>query len=138
MIAKVTAKKTTQYRTFVGFWVVFIARDAVDAIVLHHIPTPLQSEKRGGVRNPVDFHPVEANLRQSFRALAAGRPGADLREFPGVSIASLGVAFQMFNAAFLNGPVSTTCELEQRLELARLCLGTGDSGWAFWFCEDWI
>src|SRR5207302_6059703 len=44
MIAKVTAKKTTQYRTFVGLWVVFIARDAVDAIVLHHIPAPLRVE----------------------------------------------------------------------------------------------
>jgi GNAT superfamily N-acetyltransferase len=86
----------------------------------------------------VEFHPVEANLRESFRALAAGRPDADIRELPGVSIASLGVAFQMFNAAFLSGPVSTSGELMQRLEIARLCLGTGSRGWAFWFCEDWI
>src|ERR1700733_13821453 len=48
---------------------------------------------------PMDFHPVEENLRQSFRVLAAGRPRCDVIELPGVSIASLGVAFQMFNAA---------------------------------------
>lgn len=87
---------------------------------------------------PVDFHSVEANLRQSFRALAAGRPRADVRELPGVSVASLGVAFQMFNAAFLNEPVSSASQLEQRLELARLCLALDGEGWAFWCCEDWL
>jgi len=86
----------------------------------------------------VEFHQVESNLRQSFRALAAGRPDSDVRELRGVSVASLGVAFQMFNAAFLNGPVTTIGELEQRLELARMCLAGSSNGWAFWFCEDWI
>ena len=67
----------------------------------------------------MDFHPVEANLRQSFRILASGRAGADILELPGVSVASLGVYFQMFNAAFLNGPVFSQAELEICLETAR-------------------
>jgi len=63
----------------------------------------------------MDFHPVEENLRQSFRALAAERPGASTAELPGVSIACLGVRFQMFNAAFLSGPVDGAGVLEARL-----------------------
>lgn len=84
----------------------------------------------------MNFHPIEANLRQSFRALAAGRPKADVLELPGVTIASLGVAFQMFNAAFLSEPVTTAEKLEQRLALARAHFEAQRLSWAFWFCED--
>ena len=86
----------------------------------------------------VDFHPVEANLRQSFRALAAGRPRSDVLELPGVTIASLGVAFQMFNAAFLNGPVVSLPHLELQLELAHAHFSSRGMEWSFWFCEDWL
>ncbi len=67
---------------------------------------------------PVSFRDVAENLRQSFRTLAEGRPGAEVVELAGVSIASLGVAFQMFNAAFLSEPVETQQELEDRLRTA--------------------
>lgn len=86
----------------------------------------------------MDFRAVEANLRQSFRVLAAGRPGTDLAELPGVTIASLGAQFQMFNAAFLSGPVDTVEELEARLETARAHFAARNLAWAFWFCEDWL
>ena len=59
----------------------------------------------------MDFHPVEQNLRQSFRILAAARERADVCEIEGVSIASLGATFQMFNAAFLASPVATEAEI---------------------------
>ena len=49
----------------------------------------------------MDFVNVADNLRESFRAIAASRPPGEVRELRGVSIASAGVAFQMFNAAFL-------------------------------------
>jgi GNAT superfamily N-acetyltransferase len=86
----------------------------------------------------MDFHPVEANLRDSFRALASGRPRADLLEASGVTIASLGARFQMFNAAFLSSPVATSKELEQRLGFARTHFRSRNLPWALWVCEDWV
>src|SRR5947209_3069497 len=86
----------------------------------------------------MDFHPVEANLRQSFRVLAAGRPNGAVLELPGVTIASLGVAFQMFNAAFLSTPVDDPAELEERLDQARRHFISRRMPWAFWCCEDWL
>jgi len=86
----------------------------------------------------MDFHPVEENLRQSFRALASGRPKAAVRELPGVSIASLGVRFQMFNAAFLSSPVDGANDLTARLELARGHFAEERRPWSLWVCEDWL
>ena len=86
----------------------------------------------------MDFHPVEANLRQSFRVLAVGRPGGDARELPGITLASLGVAFQMFNAAFFNSSISTAQELEERLTRASDHFRARRLRWALWVCEDWL
>jgi GNAT superfamily N-acetyltransferase len=86
----------------------------------------------------MDFHPVEANLRESFRVLAVGRPRGDVLELPGVSIASLGAAFQMFNAAFLNHPVDGAKDLECRLDLAQRHFRSRGLPWALWICEDWL
>ncbi len=86
----------------------------------------------------MDFHPVEENLRQSFRALAAGRENAGLLELPGVTIASLGVRFQMFNAAFFSSHIEGVSELESRLELATQHFRTTRRSWSLWVCEDWL
>ena len=56
----------------------------------------------------MEFESVAANLRESFRVVAAHRCGGELQEMDGVSIASAGVTFQMFNAAFLSAPPLTT------------------------------
>lgn len=88
-------------------------------------------------RAPV-FRWVEENLRQSFRVLADGRAGADVAELPGVSLASLGAAFQMFNAAFPSQPVETQAELEERLEMTRSHFEARGRPWSFWCCEDWV
>ena len=85
-----------------------------------------------------DFRAVETNLRESFRVLASGRERADVIELPGVSIASLGVAFQMFNAAFLSEPVGTVAEMEERLAAAHRHFHERSLPWAFWICEDWL
>jgi GNAT superfamily N-acetyltransferase len=86
----------------------------------------------------MSFHPVEENLRQSFRVLAAGRPRGSVIELPGVSVASLGVTFQMFNSAFLSAPVETLPQLEERLVAARHYFEERGLRWAFWICEDWL
>lgn len=86
----------------------------------------------------MDFRPVEANLRDSFRVLALYRPAGEVREYPGVSIASAGVAFQMFNAAFLSAPVASETELERRVVQAATHFGVRELEWACWVCESWL
>ena len=86
----------------------------------------------------MDFHPVEFNLRESFRVLAEGRPGGDVRELPGVSIASLGARFQMFNAAYLSEPVETAGDLEDRVRRAADYFRSIEVRWSLWICEGWL
>jgi GNAT superfamily N-acetyltransferase len=85
-----------------------------------------------------DFELLEANLRQSFRVLAQRRPRAEIAELDGVSVASLGAAFQMFNAAFLNRSVAGREELEARLACAQTLFRSRGLAWSFWICEDWL
>jgi len=86
----------------------------------------------------VTFLPIADNLRESFRVIADSRPGGELRELHGVSIASAGVTFQMFNAAFLSAPVTTDSELTQRVMMTALHFQKRGQQWACWFCEDWM
>jgi ribosomal protein S18 acetylase RimI-like enzyme len=81
---------------------------------------------------------MEANLRQSFRVLADGRPKAAIAELDGVSIASLGVAFQMFNAAFLSREVSGCEDFGRRLHTAREVFDARNLPWSFWICDEWL
>ena len=86
----------------------------------------------------MDFHPVEENLRQSFRALASGRAKASVLELPGVTIASLGVRFQMFNAAFFSSPVEGSGDLTNRVQAANEHFSAEGRPWSLWVCEDWL
>lgn len=86
----------------------------------------------------MDFRTVEENLRASFRVLAASRPTGEVCESPGVSIASAGVTFQMFNAAFLSAPVDGERELDRRIATARVHFAARQQAWSYWVCEDWL
>src|SRR5580704_2135739 len=84
----------------------------------------------------MDFDHVEENLRYSFRALAMGRPGADVREIGGISIAASGTSFQMFNAAFFSCPVGSPEDLDRRIAMARVHFRARGLTWSFWACEE--
>ena len=86
----------------------------------------------------VNFENVADNLRESFRSVAAGRALGENRELHGVSIASAGVTFQMFNAAFLSAPVATEADLVQRIMLPSVHFQARGLEWAYWVCEDWL
>jgi len=86
----------------------------------------------------MEFQPVESNLRNSFRVVAAHRPGGELREMEGVSIASAGVTFQMFNTAFLSAPVATESELERRITQAAVYYAAREQRWSYWICHGWL
>jgi ribosomal protein S18 acetylase RimI-like enzyme len=70
--------------------------------------------------------------------VARHRAGGEVRELPGVTIASSGVAFQMFNAAFLSGPVPDANELARRILLARTHFASRGQQWSYWMCEGWL
>jgi ribosomal protein S18 acetylase RimI-like enzyme len=86
----------------------------------------------------VDFENVANNLRESFRIVAGSRATGEVRELRGVSIASAGVTFQMFNAAFLSGPVITEPELTRHILLPSVFYNARGLEWAYWVCEDWL
>jgi ribosomal protein S18 acetylase RimI-like enzyme len=86
----------------------------------------------------VNFENVAGNLRESFRIIAASRAGGEVRELRGVSIASAGVTFQMFNAAFLSETVATESELTQRALLPSVHFNARGQEWAYWVCEDFL
>src|ERR1700683_4153764 len=86
----------------------------------------------------MNFENVAENLRESFRVIAASRAGGEIRELRGVSIASAGVTFQMFNCASLSEPVLNDAELAQRILLANTHFNVRGQEWAYWVCEDWL
>ncbi len=86
----------------------------------------------------MDFLTVADNLRQSFRVIAASRKPGEIRELHGVSIASAGVTFQMFNAAFLSAPVPSENDLAQRIMLSAVHFQTRGLDWACWVCNGWL
>lgn len=85
-----------------------------------------------------DFGPVEANLRDCFRGFARYQPRAELAGWKGVEIISLGVTFQMFNAAFLSSPVEDDDDLALRLSATREYFESRRMDWSFWVCEGWL
>jgi len=84
------------------------------------------------------FENVADNLRESFRVIAAARATGELRELRGVSIASAGVTFQMFNAAFLAAPVRSEADLTQRIMIPTVHFNARGLEWAYWVCEDFM
>lgn len=86
----------------------------------------------------MDFHPVEQNLREMFRSLAAARDRAEVKEANGVWVASLSAAFQMFNAVFLSAPVEDESEFQTRIALGTQFMAARGLPWSFWVCEDWL
>ncbi len=80
---------------------------------------------------------VEANLVDFFRHFARVRRTGRIEEKDGVSIASSGIEFHMFNAAFFAEPAIQDGEdLGKRIEAAASGLGTDGGRWAFWACTD--
>ena len=84
------------------------------------------------------FETVADNLRESFRVIAASRGPGEIRELQGVSIAAAGVAFQMFNAAFLSQHVTSENELKLRIQIPSVHFNARGLEWAYWVCNDFL
>ncbi len=70
-----------------------------------------------------------------FVHLAERRRRGEAREVGGLTIASSGSAFQMFNTAFFNSPVIDQKDLESRISKAQVVFGARGVDWSFWVCE---
>jgi GNAT superfamily N-acetyltransferase len=80
---------------------------------------------------------VERNLVEFFRHVARVRPSGSVAELDGVTVASAGIEFYMFNAAFLSRPVAEgPVGLDERISLAQGHLRAQGRRWAFWACEE--
>jgi ribosomal protein S18 acetylase RimI-like enzyme len=95
-------------------------------------------ELQGDTGTLMDFHHVEQNLREMFRSLAEERGGAEVREAAGVTVVSLGAAFQMFNAVFLSAPVMSESEFQTRIAIGAQFMAARGLPWSLWVCEDWL
>lgn len=86
----------------------------------------------------MEYGLAERNLRDMFRTLAMHRVNGQVCELPGLTIASVGTEFQMFNTAFFNSPVVDRADLEQRVTLASLTFRRRKLPWSLWVCEELI
>src|SRR5215831_3610514 len=107
-------------------------------LILHETRLPDPGPPVVAYTESLTFAHVADNLRESFRVIAAARPTGELRELRGVSIASAGVTFQMFNAAFLAAPVRTEAELSQRITIPSVHFNQRGLEWAYWVCDDFM
>ncbi|HUS06803.1 MAG TPA: GNAT family N-acetyltransferase [Bryobacteraceae bacterium] len=85
------------------------------------------------------FGLVEENLRAAMRCYSFASVEGEIRELPGVTIASCGMNYPVFNSAMLTSPVEGgEQELDQRIALAAVHFKARMLGWSFWLCEDLI
>ena len=86
----------------------------------------------------MEHESVAANLRESFRVVASHRAMGEVKEMDGVSIASAGVVFQMFNAAFLSGSVHSEAQMDLRVAEAAVYFAARGQSWAYWICHGYL
>ena len=84
------------------------------------------------------FAAMEENLRATLAVFARAHRDGETRDLPGVSLASSGLEFSMFNTAVLTAPVETAQELEGRIRTAAEFFGSRGLAWSFWVCQGWI
>jgi ribosomal protein S18 acetylase RimI-like enzyme len=84
------------------------------------------------------FETLEENLRATLCMFARARNGGEIRNLPGLMLASSGVQFAMFNSALLTAPVADAAELEDRIARSAAFFSAQTLPWCFWICEDWL
>ena len=84
------------------------------------------------------FAAMEENVRATLAVFARAHRDGETRDLPGVSLASSGLQFSMFNSAVLTAPVATMQELEERICTAAKFFDERRLSWSFWVCQGWI
>ena len=81
---------------------------------------------------------VEANLREAMRAYSVVTAEGESRDYPGVTIASSGLDFSVFNSLMLTSPVDSDRELDRRITAGAVHFAARGIGWTSWLCDDLI
>jgi ribosomal protein S18 acetylase RimI-like enzyme len=84
---------------------------------------------------------LEESNRQfsaAWQAFARKARAGEVRETPGLTIASSGVAFPILNAAFLSQPVTDAADFGRRIAASVAYFDSRGLHWMFPICEDWI
>jgi ribosomal protein S18 acetylase RimI-like enzyme len=83
-----------------------------------------------------DFELVDRNLRQSMQCYARATESGEIRQMPGVLIASAGTESAVFNVALLTEPVPPEpVELDRRIMIAKVFFGARGLRWSMWVCQ---
>lgn len=78
---------------------------------------------------------IDRNLRHSMQCYTHATESGEVREMPGVLIASAGVDSPAFNAAMLLEAVPAEEELDRRIMIAKVFFEARGLPWSFWVCE---
>lgn len=85
------------------------------------------------------FQDVDSNLRRTMCLLASQQDRGEVYETEGLTIASAGVQFAMFNAALISAPVAVTARnLGRRIQDAALYFERHGLEWSCWVCDHWL
>jgi hypothetical protein len=85
------------------------------------------------------FQDVDSNLRHTLCLLASQQNRGEVREAGGLTIASAGVQFAMFNAALISAPVlANDGGLGRRIQDAAIHFQERGLDWSCWICDHWL
>ena len=87
----------------------------------------------------MDFAVVEGNLRHMMRCFASASDAGELRDEPGLSIASSGMDYGVFNSVMLSTCVTGGApELDRLIAIPETHFRARGLHWSLWLCEDLI
>ena len=78
---------------------------------------------------------IEENLRAAMRCYASATAAGEVREYPGVVLASSGINYAVFNSAMLTEPVDAA-GLDRAIAHAQVFFRARGLGWSLWLCEE--
>src|SRR3954468_7498648 len=84
------------------------------------------------------YETVERNLRAAMQCYSRCSPEGEVREVPGMVIASSGIDYSVFNSAMFTSLVETVEDLQVRLTHAEVYFKAKGLGWSCWLCEDML
>jgi len=81
---------------------------------------------------------VDENLREAMRCYSYVCADGEVRQLPGISIASSGINFSVFNSVMFTSRVDDLDDLERRVNLGEIHFTARRLGRSYWICEDML
>jgi len=85
------------------------------------------------------FESVDQNLREAMSCYSFATSEGEIRNLPGVRIASSGINYSVFNSVMFTEPVdSGLLELERRIQVGEVHFSQRGLGRSYWICDDML